>query len=232
MAARSVTRFWTNGGGYTAAAALTGDYPGTLGYIVNASPTNMTAGSSTDIFQNSIGQSVTKPTSTNATQFITIEKPSCTIKSEGRNQPIVNTTSYNVQPDGVSDNQSAFPGLAYPWPEGAELNDATGVAIGGTPQYVYSNTKLSQPIYILPGQTFENKFIPLGGVTGTTYAAGIEVPVVIPGDTVSCFVTYSVMDGADALIANKLVEMGYPVSMSNVDWYKRQLISEAGGDSQ
>ena len=41
------------------------------------------------------------------------------------------------------------------------------------------------------------------------------------------FTTYSVYDGPDALIASKLVEMGYPVSMANVDWYKRQLLAEA-----
>ena len=51
----------------------------------------------------------------------------------------------------------------------------------------------------------------------------------IPGDTCVSFTTYSVYDGPDALIASKLVEMGYPVSMSNVDWYKRQLLAEAGG---
>ena len=53
----------------------------------------------------------------------------------------------------------------------------------------------------------------------------------VDGDSVVRFTTYSVYDGPDALIASKLVEMGYPVSMSNVDWYKRQLLSEAGGAS-
>jgi hypothetical protein len=168
------------------------------------------------------------PTAATATQFIVIEKPLCSINQGGRVKPIVNTTAYNVNPDGTSNDNSAFPGLAYPFPEGAEINDATGIAAGNPGQYVYSMANLNQPIYILPGHTVENKFIPLQAVTGVTNIADF----VTPGDSVASFTTFSVYDGPDALIASKLVEMGYPISMSNVDWYKRQLLSEAGGASQ
>ena len=232
MSARSVSRLWLNGGRYTAAAATTGDYPGTTGYITNPRPTNITAGQATDTFSDSVGPSLTMPTAATATQFIVIEKPLCSINQGGRVKPIVNTTAYNVNPDGTSNDTSAFPGVSYPFPDGAELNDATGVAIGNPGDYVYSMNKLNQPIYILPGQTFENKFIPLAGVTGTTTTRVDERDFIIPGDSVVSFTTFSVYDGPDALIASKLVEMGYPVSMSNVDWYKRQLLAEAGGASQ
>jgi hypothetical protein len=232
MSARSVSRLWLNGGQYTAAAATTGDYPGTLGYITNPRPTNITAGQSTDTFSDSVGPSLTKPTATTATQLIVIEKPLCSLNQGGRVKPIVNTTAYNLNPDGTSNDNSAFPGIAYPFPDGAEVNDATGIAAGNAGQYVYSMAKLNQPIYILPGQTFENKFIPLSGVTGVTQVVTVDGNVVIPGDSVTSFTTFSVYDGPDALIASKLIEMGYPISMSNVDWYKRQLLSEAGGASQ
>ncbi len=230
MSARSVSRLWTNGGQYTAAAQATGDYPGTTGYIVDARPTTMTAGDSTDTFSDSVGPSLTMPTAATATQFIVIEKPLCSIIAQGRVKPIVNTTAYNVNPDGTSNDTSAFPGLSYPFPDGAENNDATGSAIGNPGQYIYSMNKLNQPIYILPGQTFQNKFIPLSGVSGSTVTGGEGTYT--PGDSVVSFTTFSVYDGPDALIASKLVEMGYPVSMSNVDWYKRQLLAEAGGASQ
>ena len=36
-----------------------------------------------------------------------------------------------------------------------------------------------------------------------------------------CFVKYTLYDGPDALIANKLLELGISVSPANVDWYKR-----------
>ena len=39
------------------------------------------------------------------------------------------------------------------------------------------------------------------------------------------FVKYTLYDGPDALIANKLLELGISVSPANVDWYKRSLIS-------
>ena len=100
MSARSVSRLWTNGGQYTAAAQATGDYPGTTGYIVDARPTTMTAGESTDTFSDSVGPSLTMPTAATATQFIVIEKPLCSIIAQGRVKPIVNTTAYNVNPDG------------------------------------------------------------------------------------------------------------------------------------
>ena len=228
MSARSVSRLWLNGGQFTTAAAITGDYPGTLGYITNPRPTNITAGQSTDTFSDSVGPSLTKPTATTATQLIVIEKPLCSLNQGGRVKPIVNTTAYNVNPDGTSNDNSAFPGIAYPFPDGAEVNDATGIAAGNAGQYVYSMAKLNQPIYILPGQTFENKFIPLQAVTGVTMGGDL----VTPGDSVVSFTTFSVYDGPDALIASKLIEMGYPISMSNVDWYKRQLLAEAGGASQ
>jgi len=226
MSARSVNRLWLNGGQFTVAANLTGDYPGTTGYITNPRPTNITAGTNTDTFSDSIGPSLTMPTSATATQFIVIEKPLCSINQQGRVKPIVNTTAYNVNPDGTSTDVSAFPGLAYPFPDGAENNDTQGIAAGNPGQYTYSMNKLNQPIYILPGQTFENKFIPLTAVSGTVLQGG---DVILPGDTCISFTTYSVYDGPDALIASKLVEMGYPVSMSNVDWYKRQLLAEVGG---
>ena len=226
MSARSVNRFWLNGGQFTPAAILTGDYPGTTGYIVNPRATNMTAGSSTDTFSDSIGPSLTMPTAATATQFIVIEKPLCSILAQGRVKPIINTTAYNLNPDGTSDDISAFSGLAYPFPDGAENNDAVGTAAGNAGQYTYSMNKLNQPIYILPGQTFENKFIPLTAVTGSSVVGGGDN--LIPGDSVCSFTTYSVYDGPDALIASKLVEMGYPVSMANVDWYKRQLLQEGG----
>ena len=35
---------------------------------------------------------------------------------------------------------------------------------------------------------------------------------------------YTLYDGPDALIANKLLEMGISINPGNVDWYKRTLI--------
>ena len=40
------------------------------------------------------------------------------------------------------------------------------------------------------------------------------------------FIKYTLYDGPDALIANKLLEMGVTVNPNNVDWYKRTLIEQ------
>jgi len=38
-------------------------------------------------------------------------------------------------------------------------------------------------------------------------------------------VYYMQYDGADALIANNLMEMGVPVNLDNLDWYKQQALA-------
>jgi spermidine/putrescine-binding protein len=39
-------------------------------------------------------------------------------------------------------------------------------------------------------------------------------------------VKYTLYDGPDALIANKLLELGVTINPNNVDWYKRTLIEQ------
>ena len=50
----------------------------------------------------------------------------------------------------------------------------------------------------------------------------------IVASALQCFVKYTLYDGPDALIANKLLEMGISVNPGNVDWYKRTLIQSQG----
>ena len=47
-------------------------------------------------------------------------------------------------------------------------------------------------------------------------------------DCVACFVKYTLYDGPDALIANKLSTRNYR-EPANVDWYKRTLIEQQMG---
>jgi len=46
----------------------------------------------------------------------------------------------------------------------------------------------------------------------------------LEGNQLSAFMKYTLYDGPDALIANKLLEMGISINPGNVDWYKRTLI--------
>ncbi len=83
-------------------------------------------------------------------------------------------------------------------------------------------------VYVLPGQTWQILYTTRDGATA--YAAAAT-----DAQVVSAFVKYTLYDGPDALIANKLLELGVTINPNNVDWYKRSLIEQqiaasAGGD--
>ena len=77
----------------------------------------------------------------------------------------------------------------------------------------YQTFFLDPEVYVLPGQNWE--------------------VLLYNGDVISsnkrCFVKYVLYDGTDAVIANKLLEMGIAVKPANIDWYKRMLIENRGG---
>jgi spermidine/putrescine-binding protein len=68
-------------------------------------------------------------------------------------------------------------------------------------------------VYVLPGQTWSVLYRPVNTALAATTG-------------VAAFVKYTLYDGPDALIANKLLEMGVTVNPNNVDWYKRTLIEQ------
>jgi hypothetical protein len=47
-----------------------------------------------------------------------------------------------------------------------------------------------------------------------------------------CFVQYTYYTGADAMVAQQLVKLGIPVTVDNVDWFKRQLLLSEGLNTQ
>ena len=72
------------------------------------------------------------------------------------------------------------------------------------------------PVYILPGQSFTVEATATSAVPG----GGGE------GAAVGCAVVYTLYDGADALVANKLLESGFPVTEDNVNTYKMNLLQQ------
>jgi len=78
----------------------------------------------------------------------------------------------------------------------------------------YQTFFLDPEIYVLPGQNWEILL----------YNGDDEAD-----PTKYCFVSYILYDGTDAVIANKLLEMGISVKPANIDWYKRMLIEKRGG---
>jgi len=184
--------------------------------------TNTNTGNSVSIFIGGVGNNITKPAETTATQFIVIEDIACSPNLSGAVQIRINTTDYFQNPD-VTD-MVGIPGLASPYPRGA--NSAVALAAATPAAFQASITDnilksfdLYPDVYVLPGQTFQILYTPLV----TTPAA---VDAVTSTAVVSAFVKYTLYDGPDALIANKLLELGVTINPNNVDWYKRSLIEQ------
>jgi len=177
-------------------------------------PKALVANREYDLFIGGVGNNITKPAETTATQFIVIEDIACSPHLNGAVQIRINTTDYFQNPD-VTD-MVGIPGLASPYPRGAPstvtLTGASAAALINTDN-ILKSFDLYPDVYVLPGQTFQILYTPLTATSAST-------------EVVSAFVKYTLYDGPDALIANKLLELGVTINPNNVDWYKRSLIEQ------
>jgi|DEB0MinimDraft_4_1074332.scaffolds.fasta_scaffold01986_10 hypothetical protein len=176
------------------------------------------------IFVGGAGNNITKPAETTATEFVVIEDIAVTptlgvhsavtdgteirgLRSSGGIagprayvQVRINTTDYFLDPDNIPND--GIPGAGSPYPR----------SINFQPSF-----NLYPDVYVLPGQVWDAlvTFYNSGAFATTTTSAAGEL---------QCFVKYTLYDGPDALIANKLLEMGISINPGNVDWYKRSLL--------
>ena len=169
------------------------------------------AASQTSIFTGGLGYNITKPAETTATQFVVLEDIACTpgnaTNDGGALQVRINTTDYFQNPDVTK--MSGVEGTASPYPRG--LSDGTNNLI--------KSFDLYPDVYVLPGQVWD-----------VLYTQGSDLPTSgAAGTIINAFVKYTLYDGPDALIANKLLELGITVNPANVDWYKRTLIEQQSG---
>jgi len=171
-----------------------------------------------DIFIGGKGTNITQPASTTATQFVVIEDIATSPQSGGALNVRINTTDYFQNPDVTQ--QSGVPGLASPYPRGAASDGAVAPTAGDN---VLPSFSLTPEVYVLPGQTWSVLYTCTTLITGQNNAGT---------SAVGAFVKYTLYDGPDSLIANKLLEMGITVNPSNVDWYKRSLLEQQSRASQ
>ena len=190
------------------------------------------AGSSNSIFIGGFGNNITKPAETTATQFVVIEdvavSPTAFLVSGtaavgtyyrgleeggpvGGNgvygnrayiQIRINTTDYFLDPDNVGND--GIPGAASPYPRSTSFQPCFN---------------LYPDVYVLPGQVFDA--LVTCYQNGAFSAGGAFT---LESSQLYAFMKYTLYDGPDALIANKLLEMGISINPGNVDWYKRTLI--------
>ena len=184
-------------------------------------------GTAVSIFIGGFGNNITKPAETTATQFVVIEdvavSPTLGLQageaatSEVRGllsgttngvfgnrayiQVRINTTDYFLDPDNVGND--GIPGAASPYPRSTSFQPCFN---------------LYPDVYVLPGQVFD--------ALVTTYQTGAMDTggFTLENSALYAFMKYTLYDGPDALIANKLLEMGISINPGNVDWYKRTLI--------
>ena len=213
MSMRSQVYEWSN----LAAGGLGLTSVATLRRSVDAQPQVVPANREFDIFIGGIGNNITKPAETTATQFIVIEDIACSAWLGGALQVRINTTDYFQNPD-VTD-QAGVPGLASPYPRGSSNTlAATSALEAANTNNLLKSFDLYPDIYVLPGQVF----LILYSLTTTN----ADFPAANQTAVVSAFVKYTLYDGPDALIANKLLELGVTINPNNVDWYKRTLIEQ------
>ena len=205
------------------------------------SPTGWDTPLQIDIFNNSSGNTLSRTPVVGNHQFIVINKIGLSPFIQGELDIKVNQTSYFQNPDETTIQTGATTGIAhsvgisgnlFPYPCGAQVPSADGgitmPEAGDTNDYFVDDgqilipiaKKLNPPIYILPGQTFSFIYNTAQANVVTQGSFGTET---FPGGgTLMVFVSYTLHDGPEALVANQLLDMGVPVTNNNIDWLKRQ----------
>ena len=184
----------------------------------NPTQVEIAADKSLDIFIGGKGTNITQPASTTATQFVVIEDIAASPQAGGALNVRINTTDYFQNPDVTQ--QAGVPGLASPYPRGTSSDGVMSPTAGDN---VLPSFSLTPEVYVLPGQTWSVLYQCTSALGGGGIVIGADVP---SSDAVAAFVKYTLYDGPDSLIRNKLLEMGITVNPSNVDWYKRSLLEQ------
>ena len=191
---------------------------------LNASSVTLPTTQAISVFTGQYGNNITKPAETTATQFVVIEDIAASAYNGGAVQVVINTTEYFQNPDVTQ--QAGVPGTASPYPRGSS-DGFSAATMATSPATTATNDngvqllnafELTPDVHVLPGQVWDMRY-------SLTTA---NLPTGLIGSTLSvaAFVKYTLYDGPDALIANKLLELGVTVNPNNVDWYKRTLIEQ------
>ena len=164
-----------------------------------------------DIFTGGIGNNIEKTPYILPHQFVVIDKMSCSVGNTGFVQLIIDTTRYFQNPD--KSGQVGVPGFASPYPIGDNPENINPDTDNDNHEATYNSFEFNPPAYVFPGQNWTITYRPYSALVGTGYG-------------VAAFVKYTLYDGADSLIANKLAQMSISITPDNVDWYKRTLIEQ------
>ncbi len=157
-----------------------------------------------DIFIGGVGNNIDIPAQLKATQYIVIDAIAVWPQNLAA-QIYVNTSRYFQDPDG--NPTEGITGNIVPFPNGN----------AGIINYDFKNG-LKPPVYVMPNQVWGVEVTPLQTISEKTGADVTDV------NTAFCFVKYLLIDGADALVAKKLIEIGWELTVENIQRYKQDLV--------
>jgi hypothetical protein len=189
------------------------------------------AGVEYSIFTGGYGNLVNEVNLVAEDEFLVLEKIACSpgVSPEGATvdagnltkwipnmqiQVVIDTTGYyrdpqNIYSSGVSGMASAYPSNL------AEI-----------PYYA-----LTPPIYIRPFQTWDIRYTMYNDLKAA-FSDGFftDIPSITAVGRV--WVSYTLFDGTDAMIANKLLSIGIPITVDSVQWFRKLLIQSRGLDTE
>ncbi len=123
---------------------------------------------------------------------------------------VIDTTNYYQDPQNIWG--SGVSGTASPYPQ-MTIDE---------PYY-----DLWPPVYVLPHQTVDIRYTLFNDIQNSAAAGSWDI---IPVSTVlaAVYVEYTLYDGTDAMMAQKLVQVGIPVTVGTVENYRRLLLEQKG----
>lgn len=121
----------------------------------------------------------------------------------------------------VIDGTGYYQDPQHTWEHGISGDAAPYPIVNGTyiPQY-----DLTPPVYVLPEQTWDIRYTTMNDLRSYLQS----------NPTIDCdpsvvlyyvYVQYQEYTGSDALICHQIMDLGIPVTVENVEWYRQQLLA-------
>lgn len=175
-----------------------------------------------DIFNGDIGNNLDIPGQLKAYQFIVLD--GIAVYPETFNaQIIVNTTRYFQDPDRVPSRMGGISGNVVPFPNGTPTTSIAGGIAQNKGGLLNFLDGLKPPVIIRPGDRWAVEVTNNGDIfpfaNGTTNLKTAKDAFVA-----RCFIKYLLIDGADCIVAQRLIDSGWPLTVENLWRYKQDII--------
>ncbi len=174
-------------------------------------------GKAVSIFNGSIGNNLDIPAELKAYQYVVIDSIGVWPPSLHA-QIVVNTTKYFQDPDNVPSRQGGIGGYIVPYPNGqSEFSAPASMFSQAILNYDYTEG-LIPAVIVRPGDSWDIQ------VTNQTASSSAYSNSDVDSLVNKCFVKYLLIDGADSIVAKRLIDAGWPLTVENLWQYKQDLL--------